>query len=141
MLVVTVAATNKELQIMLIISVSFMSVCVSLGFGKHIWDIDFRNIPPFLFYSTFSGFFSILSAMWSKTSFAITLLRISDGWVKKFVWFAIVSVNISLGLSGILQWAQCMPVQKLWMREIEGRCWAEEAKRFNISTSGKSSQT
>ena len=124
---------------MLVVSCSFMSVCVSLGFGKHIWDINFKDIPPFLFFSSFAGFFSILAAAWSKTSFAITLLRISDGWIKKFVWFAIISVNIALGLSGIFQWAQCMPVQKLWNREIEGKCWPATVQKYNISTSGKCS--
>jgi len=52
------------------------------------------------------GFFSIVSAAWSKTSFAITLLRISDGWTYKFIWFIIISVNLSLGLAAAVHLGQ-----------------------------------
>jgi hypothetical protein len=61
---------------------------------------------------------------WSKTSFAVTMLRISrDRWSKIVIWFAIVSVNLFLGLSALLFWIQCQPVQKSWNPLIEGTCW------------------
>jgi hypothetical protein len=51
-----------------------------------------------------AGFFSILAALWSKTSFAITLARISEGWILKTVWVIIVSTNLIMGASAVLVW-------------------------------------
>jgi len=73
--------------------------------------------------STVAGTFSILAAVLSKTSFAITLLRILNGWMKGFVWFIIISVNIAMGLSALFGWVQCSPVAKVWQIDLPGSCW------------------
>jgi hypothetical protein len=65
----------------------------------------------------------VFSAQWSKTSFAITLLKITEGYTKAFVWFILVSLNIFMGLSAILNWVQCSPPSKLWLFTEEGTCW------------------
>lgn len=81
----------------------------------------------FLLMSNTSGFFSILAAMWSKTSFAITVLRISEGRIKWFIWFIIVTINASLGFGAMSTYLQCTPVEKLWMPLMkEGKCWPKE---------------
>ncbi|KAJ9136866.1 Integral membrane protein [Pleurostoma richardsiae] len=119
--------------------VSLQSVCVSYGFGKHIWDIDHTKILPFLVVSTIAGFLLILSAVWSKTSFAITLLRISDGWIKRFVWFVIITINIALGVSALFQFIQCWPVEKQWYPHVKGTCWPKRfLVRYNIFTAAYS---
>ena len=85
-----------------------------------------------------AGSFSILAALWSKTSFAITVLRISTGWTKKLVWFIIVSVNVALGLSIAFTWGQCVPFQKIYNPRLEGKCLPKSYQiRYNIFTAGR----
>jgi hypothetical protein len=69
-----------------------------------------------------AGFCGLLAAWWSKTSFAMTLLRISSGWTRRFVWFVIGSVTLVLVANIILQYVQCTPVAKLWDQKIPGTC-------------------
>ncbi len=104
-------------------SSSLQSVSVRLGFGKHNGDINIDDFHRILLYCNGAGFASILAAVWSKTSFAITLLRISDGWVRRFVWFVIITVNLVLGAAATVQWIQCWPVERLWIPSIPGECW------------------
>ncbi|KAH8890712.1 hypothetical protein GQ53DRAFT_824435 [Thozetella sp. PMI_491] len=106
----------------LAISCAFQTVCVSFGLGKHGRFIKPENLPSLLLFSYLAGFFSILAAVWTKSSFAITLLSISEGWTRKIVLFILVSVNIVLGLNAALQWVQCWPVSKLWLSG-PGVCW------------------
>ncbi|KAK5655071.1 hypothetical protein OQA88_5970 [Cercophora sp. LCS_1] len=54
--------------------------------------------------------FSILAAVWSKTSFALTMLRLMQDWkMKAFIWFIIVSMNIAMYLTIIFTWLKCVP--------------------------------
>jgi hypothetical protein len=74
-------------------------------------------------YSICAGFASILATCWSKISFAISLLRISTGRMRWFIWFIIVSVNLVFASNGTIQWAQCWPIQKRWHWDMEGSCF------------------
>jgi hypothetical protein len=40
-----------------------------------------------------------------------------------FLWFIIVSVNLVLGASATIHFAQCWPVERLWNPDSPGRCW------------------
>ncbi|ETS78578.1 hypothetical protein PFICI_10640 [Pestalotiopsis fici W106-1] len=116
-----------------------ITLAIQDGFGKHSWDIPFKNYPSMLFVSAFAGTFMIIGAAWSKTAFAVTLLRISTGWQKSFIWFIIVSVNAVLGASAVMTWARCWPVEKLWMMSVAGECWSYKFNvRYNIFTAGYS---
>jgi len=70
-----------------------------------------------------AGDFAIFAAIYSKTSFAITLLRISEGRTRILLWFIIISVNIALGGSALIPWIQCRPVEKNWNVIVPGKCW------------------
>lgn len=75
--------------------------------------------------------------MWSKTSFAITVLRISDGWVRRFIWVMIITINLTLGFGALSTYIQCTPSEKLWRPTMEGKCWPKETIiRYNIFTAG-----
>ncbi|KAK2046282.1 hypothetical protein LZ31DRAFT_583493 [Colletotrichum somersetense] len=106
---------------------AFVTVDVSYDFGKHNWDVARDNWPWLLLYANLGGSFSIIAAAWSKTSFALTLLRItresSEHWMKRLVWFIIFSVNIALGLNVLFTWIQCRPVEKTWRTATPGSCW------------------
>ncbi|KAJ2989600.1 hypothetical protein NUW58_g3386 [Xylaria curta] len=97
------------------------SVAISLGWGKQPYDIPPKHWPGILLALIISGMFSILAAAISKTSFALTLLRISNGWVKCVIWFSIVTVNVILSLSVIFNWVQCTPVEKNFNPIVPGR--------------------
>ncbi len=124
-------------QVALVVSTSLQSACISVGLGKHNRDIDPHNLGAVALLSYAAGFASNLAAVWSKTSFAITLLRISDGGIKKVVWFIIITVNIVMGVNGTIQWIQCWPVEKLWHPSVPGSCWPSKVVRdYNTFVSG-----
>jgi hypothetical protein len=94
------------------------------GLGRKDKFLDYDSMMSVSLYSTAAGFGSILATCWSKTSFAISLLRIANGgWVRVFIWFIIISVNLVLGSNGLLQWIQCWPVNKRWNWDMEGKCF------------------
>jgi len=66
---------------------------------------------------------AIVSQSWSKTSFAITLLRITDGKIKLFLWIAIIAMNVLFGLGSLFFWIPCMPLKKAWQPLTRGTCW------------------
>ncbi|KAK4139400.1 96ca82bc-67f3-4b3a-ab36-ffe7d8f40fbe [Dichotomopilus funicola] len=109
--------------ISLVVSASTTSACVALGYGKNLYDMNPDNLPTMPFIAVFAGFFSVLAAAWSKTSFALTLLRLSQAWVMKAViWFIIVTVNAILGTAMLFMWIKCRPFAKIWDGSLEGWC-------------------
>ncbi|KAK0665303.1 hypothetical protein QBC41DRAFT_258551 [Cercophora samala] len=129
-------ATSLTLpQIALVLSCAFVSVSVTYGFGRSLSLFNFKNLNIYLLYCNLAGTFSILAALWSKTSFAITILRISNGWMRWLVWFIIVTVNLSLGVAIALTWGQCTPIAKIWQPNLEGSCWPKYYQiKYNIFT-------
>ncbi|KAK4099095.1 hypothetical protein N658DRAFT_498687 [Parathielavia hyrcaniae] len=107
----------------LVVSCSLQSVGVTYGLGRLYAELDEPTINAISLYSMIAGFGSILATCWSKTSLAISLLRLSDGWVRWLVWLIIVSVNLVLGSNGAIQWVQCWPIHKRWNYMMEGTCF------------------
>ncbi len=66
--------------------------------------------------------FIVCSLAWSKTSWAMTLLRVSSGKLKVFIWFAIVSTNVLFACAAVIGWVSCTPIEKAWHPMVEGRC-------------------
>ncbi|KAF2677267.1 hypothetical protein K458DRAFT_320208 [Lentithecium fluviatile CBS 122367] len=102
---------------------ALVTASVRFGLGKH----DTDNSPEdrilwnkFLF---FANAFALTAIPISKTSFAVTLLRIAPKrWHKWLIWFIIISMNVAMLLLAILLLSQCRPVEKSWNREIAGSC-------------------
>lgn len=105
------------------IEAAIWTLAVSYGYGKHTWDFPMENMEKTVFLMYLAGTFSIVAIIWSKTSFAITLLRLTDGWMRGLVWFLLVTTNIVLGVSAVLNWAQCTPLEKVWKMSAAGTCW------------------
>lgn len=120
--------------ISLLVSASTTSACAALDYGKHLYDIDPANLPLMPFIAVFAGFFSVLAAAWSKTSFALTLLRLAASseyshgkrnYMKYLIWFIIITVNLILGVAMLTMWVKCWPIAKIWDESIkDGRCIA-----------------
>ena len=114
------------------------SAAVTHGLGNHYNDMDQEALTAVNIFSISAGFGSILATCWSKTSFAISLLRISTGRTRAFVWFIIVSVNLVLGSNGVIQWVQCWPVQKQWYYQLEGSCFPPKiVQNYNTFVAGE----
>ena len=108
--------------IALAVSAATTTVCVALDYGKHGYDIRPENLPEMPFVAVFAGFFSVLSATWSKTSFALTLIRLSERWMRLMIWGIIVTLNAIMGTAMLFMWVKCTPFAKIWDVEIEGTC-------------------
>ncbi|KAJ4291288.1 hypothetical protein N0V88_006291 [Collariella sp. IMI 366227] len=106
----------------LTVSISLQTAATNHGLGRNYAYLDEQQITDVAIFSISAGFCTILATCWSKTSFAISLLRISTGWVRTCVWVIIISVNLVLAANGTIQWVQCWPVRKLWYWEMEGSC-------------------
>ena len=95
----------------------------TIGYGLHTWDFPIQNIGLFFRVFTAGATFAIIASIWSKTSFALTILRLSQGWMRWFIWFLIILVNVSMGLTALFSFIHCTPVSKTWDITIEGTCW------------------
>ena len=116
----------------MVISTGFSIANARNGFGHHflfILQTNPASLPSLSLYSYIAGTFSVLAAVLSKASFAITLLKLSTGWMKGFVWFSIVTMNLTMGWLAILPWASCSPVAKLWFIDLPGSCWSPKGKK------------
>lgn len=111
----------------------------AFGFGRHSWDLSPTfNISKFLLAIEVRATFTLIAIAYTKTAFAITLLRLTEGWTKRFIWFVIISVNIALGLSALLGWVQCSPIAKAWTPSMSGKCFSENVLvDYAIFGSGK----
>jgi hypothetical protein len=129
-------------QLALLGSAICNNMAIDLGYGRHVWQIPFRNLNDMFLIGQITNTFAICAAAWSKTSFGITLLMISDGIHGKtriFIWFALVSMNLLLGTTAMLFWVGCTPLEKAWHPFIRGTCWSPNVLiTYNIFTSGTS---
>jgi len=89
-----------------------ISVTTSLDFGRHAIDIDPKVLPYLGLIGNFSGLFSIMAAIFSKISFALTPLCINKFRIRILLWFIIASVGLSLGDSILIVWIQCTAAQQ-----------------------------
>lgn len=92
--------------------------------GKRHDDLNPNTMVPMYKYLFLGEFFTLLAIPVSKTSFTVTLLRItSKTWQRWFIYFVIVTVNIVYLLCGILLLVQCQPIEKNWNKKMPGKCW------------------
>ena len=78
------------------------TVSVSYGYGRPFDTVALEDLEKMPTLANVAGFFSVMAALWSKTSFALTLARISDGWILRFVWGIIVTMTGIMGSSAVL---------------------------------------
>ena len=102
---------------------AFWTLAVGQGFGKHTWDFPMQNIEKTGLFLSVAGIFALTAIIWSKTSFAVTLLRLTTGRTRAFVWFLLITTNVFLGLSALFNMVQCRPIEKAWRPMVDGTCW------------------
>ncbi|KAF2001923.1 hypothetical protein P154DRAFT_155404 [Amniculicola lignicola CBS 123094] len=108
---------------------SLITISVSYGLGDHKADIKEHNKVPMYKYMFLGEFFSLISLPTSKTSFAVTLLRIATKrWQKYSIWFVIITMNATLWICGLLLFFQCSPIEKNWNKAMAGTCWKSKVQ-------------
>ncbi|OBR15185.1 Integral membrane family protein [Colletotrichum higginsianum IMI 349063] len=99
---------------------------INLGFGRHYYDINPQtNLLTIAMYTSVGASVSCFASTGSKVGFGVTLLRLTTGWYRAFVWFAVVTLTVVMLPSATLTWLKCTPVQKNFNRQMEGSCWDE----------------
>lgn len=110
-------------KLALILDSIFVVFQVKLGFGMHVFAVEEKNLPWIQIYGNVSFSATVLATVWSKTSFGITLLRITEGKLKPVIWFVLVTMNIAMYIHALFPWIQCDPIAKGWFRDMPGKCW------------------
>lgn len=95
----------------------------SFGFGKHARDIPVKNMPVIAVGMSVGASISCFSSTFSKISFGVTLLRLTSGKVRAFVWFCIITLFLVMIPSALNTWIECQPMQKVWDNSLPGKCW------------------
>ncbi|WDK19697.1 hypothetical protein CGRA01v4_10984 [Colletotrichum graminicola] len=108
----------------LAISISINTYIISLGFGRHLSTIGDQDRRTINLFTILVATFGILATTLSKSSFALMLYRlVLKEWLKYFLIFIIVSINISLNLVWMFGFAKCTPLAKVWDPSVPGKCW------------------
>jgi hypothetical protein len=89
----------------------------------HVFAIEPSHLPTIQIFGNVAFTATVLATVWSKTSFGITLLRITDGKMKPVIWFILVSMNMAMHIHALFPWIQCDPISKGWNRDEPGSCW------------------
>ncbi|KAJ3539443.1 hypothetical protein NM208_g5495 [Fusarium decemcellulare] len=105
------------------VAVALAVYVVTLGFGKDMSEVDPANVPEIALVATINGVFCVFAATWSKTSFALTLIRFQGGWMNTLLWVVIVLMNIIMDLVIVFSFVKCTPAQKIWHSNLPGKCW------------------
>ncbi|CAJ2508252.1 Uu.00g094380.m01.CDS01 [Anthostomella pinea] len=112
--------------ICLLIEVSMIQRAISFGFGMHMVDLaatkSRSDIIRFAIYVRIGLSFAILSINFSRVSFAVTMLMLTTGWWKSFVWLAIISLIMMMIPALVLPWAYCQPLEKAFDHSVPGTC-------------------
>lgn len=95
---------------------------VGAGLGTHDGS-GLNDMSAIQLLIAVSTVFSSLGASWSKTSFAMTLVRITDGWIRTLVWVIVITLNLVLTLNAIMPFIWCSPSSRGWSPQVRGTCW------------------
>lgn len=116
------------------------TVMVDLGVGKHIYQVDPANFTMLHILNRVGATFAILGCVLTKTSWALTMLRIvrsTRDCMRVLVWCLLVSVNVLMDVGVILNFMECdgtglsMSPSDIW-------CWTNLiAANYNVFSAGK----
>lgn len=103
---------------------AFITASVRYGLGRHVAEVSPSQFVTALKLLLVGEEFATVSLSISKTSFALTLLRLTIvRWQKYLLWFIVVSVNLAFGTCAFVIFFWCSPPSKSWDSSIPGTCW------------------
>ena len=107
------------------------------GIGMHLTDLDRVDFVYANKLITFGQFFALGSIAIAKSSFCVTLLRLSSSlWQKWLLWTILVTTNLLLWLCAIFLFTACTPAARKWDASIPGKCWSFRAQIYFALFSG-----
>ncbi|XDG02764.1 hypothetical protein ABKA04_002379 [Annulohypoxylon sp. FPYF3050] len=108
--------------LILLVSGILTTISVATVFFQH--DQDGRmGVHDVGLLTTVTGTLFFVAAIWSKTSFALTLIRIAGPRLKVVLRIIIISMNGITCVSVVLRWLQCRPTRMIWDSGASGTCW------------------
>lgn len=104
-------------QAILLTTCSIISYEMATGYVVKTWD------DRMLILVSISSVLTMVGQAWSKSAFAVTLLRpgITTGWQRWVLWFIIASLNIYLVITFFLQWTNYCGKTPYWWK-VHGVC-------------------
>ncbi|KAK7976875.1 hypothetical protein PG989_015338 [Apiospora arundinis] len=110
-----------------LVCVILISVNISHGFGKHATELklSYPEVVQMSLRGAINGTMLILAAAWSKTSFAVTLLRMTKGGLKWTIIIVMVTMNAFMIASTVVNYFSCNPPIKTIDPMTPGVCWDE----------------
>jgi hypothetical protein len=98
-------------------------VACQYGMGRHLDTLDHHTEVETHRFLAISYFFATLGLPVSKSSVALTLLRLSQQrWQKIILWFIICSMNVILWITAIFLFTSCSPVERIFDPKAPGKC-------------------
>ncbi|KAL8303064.1 hypothetical protein RB597_005301 [Gaeumannomyces tritici] len=111
-----------HVKIFFLVACAQLSINVRNGFGRSGSTLDPDSLDRVGLDGLVVGTGLLLATPGSKTSFVITLGRISGPKLTAALWCATVSMNAFHAANLVVQWAQCTPLEKSWDLVVEGSC-------------------
>ncbi|KAK3899150.1 hypothetical protein C8A05DRAFT_37252 [Staphylotrichum tortipilum] len=130
-----IVSREASAQVTLVIDAAVAThMVVDYTYGRHTWDFHPPDLDKFVLIVAIRATFTVTAIAWTKTAFAFTLLRLTEGWIKISLWVMIITMNVALGITALFFWIPCTPVQKSWTPSMqEGSCWNPTTmKHYNI---------
>lgn len=84
--------------------------------------VNFDHSTRIAYYGASGLAVSMVATTLSKVSFAVTLLRLTDGWPRRWVFFAMATLAIFAIPTMILPFVQCKPIAKTFVDLLPGTC-------------------
>ncbi|KAG9258741.1 uncharacterized protein F5Z01DRAFT_632809 [Emericellopsis atlantica] len=112
-----------------------LSVNIAHGFGRPGINIDPANSYQVGLGGMVVGTMVLIAPALSKTSFVLTVGKISGPKLKKALWFIAVPMNVLQVAALVIQFVQCSPLEKVWNPWTDGRCWGRQANLAMSMTS------
>ncbi|ORY01418.1 hypothetical protein BCR34DRAFT_605914 [Clohesyomyces aquaticus] len=109
--------------ICIVLYAALTTLSVHYGLGRHVYEVDPANMPFVFKWMLIGELFGIIAIPLSKTSFSLTLLRITVRKPHKvFIWFIIISTNVIMWTCAFWLVFQCSPPHRLWHPNVPGKC-------------------
>lgn len=102
----------------------------ALGFGKRIQDVAPENVSILAIGILATSSISCFASTLSKVSFGVTLLRLTSGPLRWFIWFCVVTLLLLMLPSAFNTWIQCTPTAKIWDPTLPGTCWPSSVRVY-----------
>lgn len=111
-------------------SACLIAFLVNLGYGKRF--IPLPNVRHFGLPVNILSTLMIISNLWGKTSFGVTLLRIPVRWMRMGVLFILLTLTLTLTVSVLFVWIECGP-----FKLVKNCVPVNVSIRYNVFSCGK----